>query len=443
MEIKSADLTGYFLDPPAPSAIAGEALDERRGKPKGTLVVVASYRDSARLRAMLGALASQSFRDFDVAVIYGQGDNFVRARGISAVHVKRKTDLGFAGAVYLGQCMALAGGYEYFMALDVDRLPARPDSFALLHREASKSGSDYVAGGLLGHGFSTTNFLGALVRTRLLLKAGLYALPLYLGFEDIEFHYRLTSSGAKFSFLPQATSRIEVTSICSLPSQEFKLLGILSSGGRDSTYFYSDLLGNCLMPESLFLPRYPGGARGFFGRVLFAAKRFFLHGLKRRMLELRIPETARYARDVAAGRFEVLSWSDPDCALLSDSAREDLSPPQYLRELSLAKKPLLHAILRREAAGFQAGAQVFLYDSCLLFDPCKKRKMRLEWKRKAGFAQKAACAACALMEAALLVAKGMRNIAAGRHLFKGYGCCMARKLAESSRRGPSRIFRIP
>ena len=146
MKIEFRDFTGYLRAPPKLSSLLGK-MNDLRGKKKGdVLIIIPSYHDGRRLRALLCELEKQSFRKFDIAVVYAKDDKFALGSRLPIIHAKRRGDFGFAGAVYAGQLLALKYGYRYFLATDVDKFPATLNALSLLYNEAEKGGTDYVRG---------------------------------------------------------------------------------------------------------------------------------------------------------------------------------------------------------------------------------------------------------------------------------------------------------
>ncbi|MCX8175395.1 MAG: hypothetical protein N3E51_04275, partial [Candidatus Micrarchaeota archaeon] len=96
MELRFHDLTDYFHHPPKLESLQGETKDCRRRKRGEVLLIIPSYHDSKRLKRMLDGLARQSFKKFDIAIIYASDDKFVPSRRLPIIHVRRKIDLGYA-----------------------------------------------------------------------------------------------------------------------------------------------------------------------------------------------------------------------------------------------------------------------------------------------------------------------------------------------------------
>lgn len=326
MDLKFGDLSGFFSKPPSLSSLLGTTLDRRRkGGSRRLLFIVPSYKDSKRLRLLLSDLAMQTEPDFDVAIIYGQHDEFVHVPGVSALHVRRKIDVGFAGAVYTGQLIAIRDHYEYFLATDVDKHPARKDSLELLLRTADLQKADCVYGkpSIEGDYIGFCNkyvkydkpvlqeprwVLWELIRTARTKHAGLILLPLYLGAEEVEYGIRLFKSGGRHVHIDEPVFRTYDA------KHEDRYFNLLKNGGRDFTMTYTSTLELYNFPEAHFRGFAEYEAKSPVKKLIYAIRllriffcsRFFIAYL----MAARAPEFAAYVENAKKMRFGIFDWPE-------------------------------------------------------------------------------------------------------------------------------------
>jgi len=428
MEFEARSLSPYYFNPPLMELLAGGIEDARRGERGKILFVIASYHDNSRLKGLLAALEEQEFQKFDVLVVYAPDDEFVHSGKLSMLHMRRKEDFGFAGALYLGQLVALRDRYEYFLETDVDRLPCSRSSLLHLYDASERENAQYAIGRIapqspdsetarMGEDYHSP-FLWGLVRTEVLRATGLYALPLYIGFEDQEFHYRLIKLCKKCVFLGERMFRISAQNGGDAPAFHMKLLRLLRFGGRDNLYVLADLIGDMHMPQAfLDFTKYPSmRLRGKANVVLLAVKRFFIHGLLSRALEYRLPGIG-YRERAKRMEFSIITWKNTagaaDLQLVSGDWKAKAG------RVGAAK--LFHPILNSKSDCFESGFYVLLYDSCVLHDLKDGKAYALTWKNRLPAAKKLVMAALSAIDVAGSICTASANILLGRHAFNGYG----------------------
>ncbi|MBE3143602.1 MAG: hypothetical protein IMZ61_06725, partial [Planctomycetes bacterium] len=263
-----------------------------------------SYHDEQRLRHFFSAVAKQTFRCFDIVVVYAPDDAFVENPFLSILHIRRKTDFGFAGAVYLGQLVAMRDSYDYFLVTDVDKLPTDQFVFEKMTKAAATNGSDIVCGRYslratlgenlihrkLPRGFpSVWGTIWWLCRTRLLNSAGLYLLPFYMGLDEVEYRYRLLSCSQTRSI------ELDDELFTTYFQQKTHYQNSLLFGGRDKSYLYPSLIGIFNFPE-VYLDRSLSNVA-----VNLTYKLLALNLLRRRIPAIRTYE--EFARKSAFGYF--------------------------------------------------------------------------------------------------------------------------------------------
>lgn len=420
MEISYTDLNRYFEKPPTMLELMGKTTDRRGWKKREVLVIIAAYQDEERLKIALSALRGQTFTCFDVAIIYGAEDRFVYDEKLSILHVRRRINLGFAGAIYLGQVIAFSEGYKYFIAVDVDRVPSSKESLKNLYDAVDSKGLDYVVGnwGEVSKQ-ATSAFLGGIVRTEILKKTGLYALPLYIGYEDLEFHYRLMKASNKCEYLRYRTHRIFSNDV---PLFESKLINLIKKGGVDMTYQYTNLIGIYTMPEVLLdLSIYRSAEKSFFlRRSILAMKFMFVLNLFQRLFEIRFPALREYRERAKKSQYAIAFWKNA-----RDSC-EELRSQKPLISLTYSKKTrsglpvAISAFFNSSSAQIEHDIYVLLYDSCFVWIPGPSN-YSLKWRRKCPLPRKALCFILAFADTFSDLFCMAKNMLAGKHAFDRYG----------------------
>ncbi len=423
MKITYRDLGHYFANPPGILELTGDSEDKRRARKGEILIIITAYHDRDRLKIALAALSKQNFRNFDVAVIYGKEDSYVYDKRLSILHVRRKTDLGSCGAVYLGQMIAFREGYVYTIGVDVDLVPASPGSLKQLYETAESGGLDYVKGNWDSVSRQpTSGYPGGIVRTSILAKSGLYPLPLYLGFDDLEFHYRLMKASRKCRLLGEPTHARFANSVS---LYEAKLIRLLRKGGVDTTYAYANLIGNYTMPEVFFdLSAYhPFAEKSFFlRRTIQVTKFIFIANLYQRLFELRMPALREYRLRARKSTYAVPVWKDceEDCEI-SAAKKSRVSFEKRSAGLRSGFSAVVSGFLKSDSPRLENGIYLVLYDSCRVWEPSGPTECTLKWTQKASLAKKIGCVILASADTLDNVLRAAINIARRRHSLDGYG----------------------
>lgn len=421
MDLRFEDLSGFFSKPPGLSQLLGKALDSRRkGGSRRLLFIVPSYRDNTRLRLLLRDLAKQTMLDFDVAIIYGQNDTFVRVPGVSALHVRRKMDVGFAGAVYIGQLIAIRDKYEYFLATDVDKHPASNDSLKLLLRTADLQKADCVYGkpSIVGDYIGFCNkyvkydkpvlqeprwVLWELIRTARTKIAGLILLPLYFGAEEVEYGIRLFKSGGRHVYIDKPVFRTYDA------KHEGRFFNLLKNGGRDYTMTYTSALSLYNFPEAHFKGFTEYVAKNPVKKIMLAIRllriffcnRFFVAHL----MAARAPEFSAYVENAKKMRFGIFDWPEKNEHVKIAKVAPDMISADLLvrsKYLPMPKAPkmpnsdvsstlsinalFIKNMLFRYTPLFSASELslfwLFLFDTLFVYDEKSRAYYKVQWKRK-------------------------------------------------------------
>ncbi|MEM4221873.1 MAG: glycosyltransferase family A protein [archaeon] len=197
--MKFIDLTQYVYNPPNIDELCGKILDKRDGRKKDLAVIVVASGSQETLHEFLNFVSKQSYKKFDVIIIYNTSDPFYKKfdNKLSILHIIRKRNLGFGGAVYLGQKIAVKEKYKYITFFDVDRFVANQDAFKLMITELEKNPNISVVMGLCEYSnkkdyrLVAPSIIGGIFKREFLEKHGYYYLPFYFGMEDNDFAGRV------------------------------------------------------------------------------------------------------------------------------------------------------------------------------------------------------------------------------------------------------------
>lgn len=177
--------------------LVARVKDGRKARKK-TAIIIPTYKRRAILVEHLKRLAAQTYKDFDVIIIYNEKEEFLdETPGITAVHVLQSGNRGSAGSFYCGQKFALEAGYDKIIMADDDCLPVSRDLLLKLTRGID-DGADVVFPKItdeLGVADQVLWQYGC-VRASVLRKVGLAYLPFYFAGEDVELEWRMLHSGA-------------------------------------------------------------------------------------------------------------------------------------------------------------------------------------------------------------------------------------------------------
>lgn len=441
LEIEFQDLTKYYHHPPSLKELQGET-DDRRRKEKGEMLfIIAAYHDNKRLAKMLDALSKQGFKRFDVAIIYAKDDKFLHDKRLSIIHIKRKTDLGFAGAIYLGQLVALKYRYKYYMATDVDKYPYSEKSIALLYDAAEKDGLDYVRGRFVFSGGNyppnvavptktkldtgkwfgkTWPFLWGLTKTRTLEKIGLYPLPLYLGADDCEYDYRLARGHLKKANIDAA--------IFSTYFPFLKLFERIKKDGVDNLYHYATLFSIYNMPQIYMQTSSERlGVLEKIEKFAYNVILFFLRvNLAEHFFEARDREFLKYRKNAGLTKFSIVNLKGmKDMVKIKDigrmDARERKTELDFDLNLSMAGE-FLNSIIDRP--GRKSDRDILFSNSVTITDYGTRRKCLLEWKKPVPIGMKLVYIILSILETIYHLTIGLLNMLFNRHLFDKYGLRM-------------------
>lgn len=183
---------------PSLEAVSGDRLDSRRSQPADTVLIIPTYRKKEVLRQHLSRLRGQIGKNFDIMIIYGEGEGFESGfPDLSILHVSERGKNGCAGSFYIGEKLALREGYRRIILSDDDCLPLS-DSLIKDLTNAIDAGLDIAMPHIKLKEGSAKHWLishYACMRSEVLRKAGLTFLPFYFGGEDVEMLNRMRHLG--------------------------------------------------------------------------------------------------------------------------------------------------------------------------------------------------------------------------------------------------------
>ncbi len=185
------------LSAPKLDSIILKKIDKRNGENAKTVIVIATYQNPEVLRKHLDLLEKQSFRDFDIIIVYGEKDNFLDGASGSIFHIKENGRNGCAGAFYIGQKTALEEGYENIISADDDCFPVSETLVEELVHRVQKDNT--IAISKWRRGKETIQheyvFHYSCIPQKILRRAGLPFYPLFFGGDDVEMIERIKKMG--------------------------------------------------------------------------------------------------------------------------------------------------------------------------------------------------------------------------------------------------------
>jgi hypothetical protein len=203
-----ANLEDWLCSSPDLGDIVLMRRDDRKGKPKETAIIIPSYRDQKMLHEHLARLSLQTAKDFDIIIVYGEGDGFISPPSWSSILHLRCMDLGSAGAFYAGERCALEEGYRKIILADDDCLPESRNlvESIILGLDSQAATKPWIR----HHPFpgphrSVIYHYGGL-RREALEGSGLTFLPMRRGFDDFELESRLKKAGIDFTMVDSEAS---------------------------------------------------------------------------------------------------------------------------------------------------------------------------------------------------------------------------------------------
>ena len=189
---------------PSLNELVAKIKDGRIGPRKEVAVVIPTFNREQMLRKHLMKLSNQSFKDFDIVIVYSKMDTFVDdIPNPGIVHIRRKEDIGSAGGFYLGEKFCLQEKYEKIILADDDCLPVSKDLLAKLVSEMDYA--DLVFPKITSGVDAKAKYNRILaqyggIRVEALKKTGLTFLPIYMNGEDIELYHRIADNGFRIRY---------------------------------------------------------------------------------------------------------------------------------------------------------------------------------------------------------------------------------------------------
>lgn len=200
---------------PKVGELVSEIVDKRKKKNKVALVIP-TYQNAKVLEEHLKRLKNQSFKDFDIIIVYGEKDKFLPVPGwAEVVQIREKGKNGSAGAYYIGEKYAVEMKYDIIVLADDDCYPESDDLLENLVKKG-KNGNNLVLPLLIQPNHREISkhyeihFYGCMKR-KLLEQTGLTFMPLYFGGEDIELIERIERKGFSVEEIESIVSHKRIT----------------------------------------------------------------------------------------------------------------------------------------------------------------------------------------------------------------------------------------
>ncbi len=176
-------------------------------KKRDIVIVIASKNDRKTLESHIAALSKQTFREFNIIIVYGKSDEFLEVE--NAIHIREKSGRGSAGAFYIGERIALDQGYRTIILADDDCLPVSENLLEEMDR-ARKKGENAILPqvdyGKAKLDLDIIHHYGCFSR-EVFEKVGLTYLPFYFGGEDIELLSRIRKKFKVFKISAKAVHK--------------------------------------------------------------------------------------------------------------------------------------------------------------------------------------------------------------------------------------------
>jgi len=191
---------------PSLKEIVTESMDKRRKKKGKLAVIIPTFKNNQLLKKHLDKLAEQTFRDFDIIIVYGKDDDFFESK-MSILHIRERGRNGSAGSFYIGEKAALTENYDRIVLADNDCLPESSD----LLEKFMETSNTVVLPNVLYHPSPTPqkgyviHHYGCL-KNEVLRKTGLTFLPFYFGGEDFELNERINDNGFEINHVTSLVS---------------------------------------------------------------------------------------------------------------------------------------------------------------------------------------------------------------------------------------------
>ncbi len=282
---------GWLKAGPALGELCPRIVDRRQGRRRIALVIPTIGKPC--LREHLERLAGQTSGDFDVIIVYGEGEGpAVAPPGVPCVHLLCEKNLGSAGGFYAGERFALDEGYEKVVLADDDCLPVSDD---LIERLDNATGGADIALPDISYGAVSRPVPGSLlphygcVRASAFRAAGLTYAPFFFGGEDVELMGRLLGAGLRLAHADAVASHPLLPSSFLAPPQK--------------TFYYirGGVLGKYLCGSFVM---------AFASNMAFLAGSAYLFFIDRRRARA-LFDAATFAAGMAFFRREVCPPSEP------------------------------------------------------------------------------------------------------------------------------------
>jgi GT2 family glycosyltransferase len=270
-------------DGPELEDLVAEIRDMRNGR-KRIAIAIPTRNWNEILSEHLKRLSAQTFRDFDVIIVYGEDDEYLDdVCGLQVVHIRRKSDCGSAGGFYIGEKFAFDEGYDRVILADNDALP---DSGSLVLElvRAVDSGADIALPKVRNKKGGEARTIDIIAQygcmsSAMLKKAGLTFFPFYFGGEDIEHLERMRRHGAKIAYVESCALHPPASASMFIVKPSKKLhhlrgLILFSYLGKSVIDVYCEIF--MLLVYGLFLlPWRAGIFRGMCGAACHASQMHF------------------------------------------------------------------------------------------------------------------------------------------------------------------------
>ena len=174
--------------------------DKRKGKKRNSdnVIIILTYKSKEQTKEFIYTLTKQNFKDYDIILIYGPGDEIIDLpKNLNVVHIFRKEDIGCAGGFYLGEKYAYEAEYEKFIHIESDVRFVNNDTL----KKIIETSNEYDI--VMPTVFTPDLFIkgrgmhqATCFNRKVIEKVGFTLYPLYFGAEDGEYESRIKTVGS-------------------------------------------------------------------------------------------------------------------------------------------------------------------------------------------------------------------------------------------------------
>jgi len=179
----------WIWEAPSLEELVQEEKDERKGR-HSLAVIIPTCNTNNWIEKQLAQLSKQTYQDFDIIIVYGEKDEFVRVpKKLNVLHIRERGKNGAGGAYFVGEKKAMLDNYKYISLTDADCIPKSSDLLENLVKKIDE-GYDVVFPHIkytnlnATKGFVTNHY--GCVRRNVYDRIGFTYIPYFFGGEEFD-----------------------------------------------------------------------------------------------------------------------------------------------------------------------------------------------------------------------------------------------------------------